>query len=159
MNPKVLISKQNYINSLHYSGKKLSNLLNKYKYYNINFTPQLVYIFLQNIKNVYTGYNFKNNYTKTFKHFNTKSVYLQKSNRAPLQNFTTLHDLTSINTCDSLNKKNSDHKLLTNFTLYMQINYTSNLLTVRTHTSATKHYLNYSKQGLIIANIHKLFQK
>ena len=159
INPKIFIGKQNYINSLYYSGKKLSNLLNKHRYRNLIFTPQLVYIYLQSIKNAYTNYALKNNHNKTFKYFNAKPVCLQKPHKTLPQNPTTLYNLADVGTYDHLNKKNSDHKLLTNFTLYMQINYTSNLLTVRTHTSATKHYLHYSKQGLVITNVHKLFQK
>jgi len=64
---------------------------------------------------------------------------------------------TTIPNCS--NRGGTTSRLVTNFALYMQINYTSNLSTVRTHTSAAKHYLHFTKQGLVIENIHKLFQK
>lgn len=50
-------------------------------------------------------------------------------------------------------------KLNKHFKLYMQINYSTNFSSTRTHASGVKHFFYFSKKGLVVSNINKIFQK
>ena len=158
---EVLTDKKSRIGSLYYSSGALFNLLNRREHFNMNLSPQLVHIFIRGVRKADNKHGLKSTYTKTFKHFNGKYTRLQKPISNVQQNFTTIHSLLSATTPKYTysNKENIKNKLVTSFTLYMQVNYTSNLSPIRTHMSAHKHYFHFTKQGLTIENVHKLFQK
>jgi len=56
-------------------------------------------------------------------------------------------------------KKPNQKAILPIFKLYMQVNYTTNFLTTKTHTSASENLFSFSKKGLLATNISKIFQK
>ena len=93
-------------------------------------------------------------YKRSFKLINPPSPFTKPSNLNQ-QKFAMQYHAER----DTLNCKRHNLKILTSFKLYMQVNYTTNFSAIRTHASAAKHFFFFAKQGLMISNIHKIFQK
>ena len=93
-------------------------------------------------------------YKRPFKLINLPSPFTNPNNLNQ-QQFTTQCRTKG----GTLSLKRHNLQITTSFKLYMQVNYTTNFSAVRTHASAAKHFFFFAKQGLMISNIHKIFQK
>jgi hypothetical protein len=56
-------------------------------------------------------------------------------------------------------KSSKPQESLSTFKLYMQVNYTSNFLSNKTHSSFKSNFFSFNKKGLLVINISKIFQK